>query len=437
MMATRSGSHPPSDSASRTSSSIVERLNSGTLAFSKSFNLSEHADNLPNVSSIEYTHIRWDLFEHAAIELNEGITLSPSKWIYLPPHTEDIKVSIYHILDAINYGRSFQGESLPAPFLGDVHEAVLEECIATELIGLSPLMLEVMKQVAMYCDSPAPVAIVGEPGTEKLEAARSIHGCSKRGMEQFWTAHCAGLSSQALESNLPVGGTLFLSGIDSANAELQAKVIQVIDEEDVRVIVATDGDPSQTLERDEPLDFLWGHFRDKIEIPPLQLRPTDLPLLLYYHIQRFNAENNRTWSAPDSPGIEGVFYDSLYRAVAYRWPNNVRELASTVREECRSALLDPNAIGPRYLELPDPDEWTFAPDPYDEDDPLGKFVAEEGHYLPLDKLAGFDLAGMMRRIDEHTEPDYRQLWTYKTRCEGVEFDEVESPEEPVKLALVR
>ena len=350
-----------------------------------------------------------------------------SKWIYLPTQMDEIRVSIDDLLEVRDRGRSFEGLRLPA-HADDFDGSVLQECFRAELIGLSPSMLEVVQQIFICCDSPLPVEIVGEPGTELFAVAKSIHNCSVRRTEQFWSAPCRGLSTSTVENNLPIGGTMFLSGIDFATADLQVMVAQLIEEGRVRVLVATERILNQT-ERDESLYFLSDQFRDKIEIPPLCLRPTDLPLLLYYHIQRFNVENSTRYD-PGNPKVEGVFLEDLYYAMASRWPKNLNQLAEAVRAGCWKSLRGRPDSGV-HLELNGPERWIFAPDPCGSE-ALDELLVELGHHVSLDELMTFDLAAMMEWIDDRTQPEYRGLWFFENRQSYVTLEKkIDGSTEPL------
>ena len=219
-----------------------------------------------------------------------------------------------------------------------------------------PKMLELKDNVKKFAQSDLPVLIYGETGTGKELVAHSIHQCSKRAKKPFVAQNCASIPANLIESilfgtskgaftgavdnmgllELADGGTLFLDEINSMPLELQPKILRVIQDGtfrrvggkevrhvNVRII-------SSTNEKLENI-ISEGRFRADLyyrlavlvlEIPGLNQRKKDIPLLTNYFIGKYcNLFGRRIRRvAPD-----------VYEALAMcQWPGNVRELESVV-----------------------------------------------------------------------------------------------------------
>jgi two-component system response regulator AtoC len=235
----------------------------------------------------------------------------------------------------------------------DVNRAVGERPIVAASPGMIDL-LEILERAAEY---KATVLLTGESGTGKEVLARAIHAQSGRRNQAFVAVNCAAIPEALLESELfghargaftgadrarrglfveADGGTLFLDEIGELPPPLQAKLLRVLQEEevmpigeskprriDVRVIAAT----SRDLDR----DVASGRFREdlfyrldvfRVRVPPLRERRDDVPLLVDHFIARFR----ETLGKP----VRTIADEALDRLVAHAWPGNVRELENVV-----------------------------------------------------------------------------------------------------------
>jgi len=199
------------------------------------------------------------------------------------------------------------------------------------------------------------VLILGESGTGKELIARAIHQHSPRRTEAFVAVDCGALTETLLESELfghvrgaftgavgdkaglfmeADGGTIFLDEVGDVSPALQAKLLRVLQEQqvrpvggaewrkvDVRVIAATNRDLAEAV--------IAGRFREDLyyrlkvvtlELPPLRERREDIPLLVDHLVRRAARECGK-------PVIAGVTEAALVLLRAYHWPGNVRELA--------------------------------------------------------------------------------------------------------------
>jgi two-component system, NtrC family, response regulator AtoC len=201
------------------------------------------------------------------------------------------------------------------------------------------------------------VLLTGESGTGKDLAAKAIHYASDRATQPFMNITCSALPESLLESELfghergaftgadrqkrglletADGGTVFLDEIGEMVPALQAKLLRFLEEKtfkrvggatdlrvDVRVIAAT----NRQLEE----EVRQGRFREDlyyrlnvlpIPLPPLRERAEDIPLLVHYYVNTFNADFKKR--------IQRVTPDALERLKTHRWPGNVRELRNAV-----------------------------------------------------------------------------------------------------------
>lgn len=225
------------------------------------------------------------------------------------------------------------------------------------LIGRSPAMLELYKQIARVAPSKSTVLIVGESGTGKELAARSIHENSPRANHPFVPVNCGALTETLLEAELfgyvrgsftgattdrrglweeAEGGTLFLDEIGETSPAMQVKLLRALQEKeirrvgstknihvDVRVVAAT----NRNLEK----EVADKHFREDLyyrlstimlPMPPLRERRSDIPLLAqsFLHHAEENAGRHALKFAEETVKV----------LVAYAWPGNVRELESAI-----------------------------------------------------------------------------------------------------------
>jgi Nif-specific regulatory protein len=230
------------------------------------------------------------------------------------------------------------------------------------IVGESPAIRDLLALIAKVASSSSTVLLEGETGTGKELVARAIHDASPRADRVFVAVNCAVLSEGLLESELfghkkgaftgatddhkglfevADGSTLLLDEISEMAPALQAKLLRVLQEGevrplgetrsravDVRVIAAT----NRVLEE----EVRAGRFRQDlfyrlrvfpIRVPPLRERREDMPLLVQHLLARLAAQLNRPPAEPTP--------ETLALLAGYAFPGNVRELAN----ELERALL--------------------------------------------------------------------------------------------------
>jgi PAS domain S-box-containing protein len=240
-----------------------------------------------------------------------------------------------------------------------------------EVVGESPAMRKVFKAISMVADTESTVLVLGETGTGKELTARAIHNLSRRRHGVMVKVNCAALPSSLAESELfghergaftgavqqkkgrfelAHNGTIFLDEVGELSADVQVKLLRVLQEQEferlgstrptkvnVRVIAATNRNLEEEVAR--------GRFRSDlfyrlnifpIHLPPLRERKPDV-LLLATH---FATEFARRMGKP----VRGIEANAMARLMAYDWPGNVRELANVLE---RAVIL---CDGPSILE---------------------------------------------------------------------------------------
>ncbi|ABO49846.1 two component, sigma54 specific, transcriptional regulator, Fis family [Desulforamulus reducens MI-1] len=242
------------------------------------------------------------------------------------------------------------------------------------IIGNSPSMRNVYKDIGRVADSNATVLIQGESGTGKELVARAIHYNSSRRNNPFIKVNCANLPDSLLESelfgyekgaftgasSLKVGrfelaheGTIFFDEIGEISLATQAKLLRAIQEKEfdrvggtktikvnVRILAATNRKLKQSVREGEFREDLFFRLNVvNIEIPPLRDRKEDIPLLIAHFLAKYNKEFNKE--------IKGFSKEAIKLLIGYDWPGNVRELENVVERSiimARGAIIVPEDI---------------------------------------------------------------------------------------------
>lgn len=266
----------------------------------------------------------------------------------------------------------------------------------TELVAESEPMHQLLKRVARFARTDAPVVVLGETGTGKELVARVLHLNSPRAARPFVAINVAALPAELLESELfghgkgaftgassmkpglietAHQGTLFLDEIGEMPLPLQAKLLRAVQDGevrrvgenaafavDVRVVCATHRDLSRLVAAGTFREDLYYRLKVlSLTVPPLRERRADI-LPLARHFLRLECAASRKRAEPSSrvqPGPRcaciGFTAEAEQRLTAYAWPGNVRELSSAVRHG--AALATGALIGVEDL----PDELNVEP----------------------------------------------------------------------------
>jgi len=252
----------------------------------------------------------------------------------------------------------------------------------SDIIGESGAMRAVFSQLERVIDTRATIHIEGETGTGKELVASAIHYQGRRRDKLFVAANCAALPETLLESELfghkkgsftgadrdkkglfvvADGGTLFLDEIADMSLTLQAKLLRVLQEGevrpvgstravhvDVRIISATNRSLEKQVEEGTFREDLFYRLHVfPVRLPPLRERREDIPLLARHFLKKYTAEIKR-----DVPGFAQETLDQL---VTYRWPGNVRELENEVQRLVITAdegsFIGPDALSARIRQV--------------------------------------------------------------------------------------
>ncbi|BDG06009.1 sigma-54-dependent transcriptional regulator [Anaeromyxobacter oryzae] len=223
---------------------------------------------------------------------------------------------------------------------------------------LSGAMHRVRELVERIADTDVPVLLVGESGVGKDVIARRIHATSRRAARPFVKINCAALPGELLESELfghekgaftgahaekpgkfelAHQGTIFLDEIGEMDPRLQAKLLQVLQDEefyrvggkrsvrvDARVVVATNRNLEAAIRQGAFREDLFYRLNVvTVRVPPLRERKEEIGPLVRHFVEKYRARYRG--------GLEAIPPEVMDRFHAYDWPGNVRELENLVR----------------------------------------------------------------------------------------------------------
>lgn len=257
---------------------------------------------------------------------------------------------------------------------------------ASEIITRNAQMRDRLNQARMVADTDARVLITGESGTGKELLARAIHNASPRAEQPFVAINCSAMAENLLESELfghakgaftgataahkglfqaANNGTLLLDEIGDMPMRLQVKLLRVLQENQVRPVGSTESvsvnvRTLSATHRDLRELMKAGQFREdlyyrlnvvNIEMPPLDSRREDIPLLVAHFLRQLceQGDSDRKVYSPEA----------LELMVMAEWPGNIRQLFNVVRQNVAlsnspviSAELVRSALGEHGDKLP-------------------------------------------------------------------------------------
>ncbi len=226
-----------------------------------------------------------------------------------------------------------------------------------EIIGRSEAIVAVYGAIAKVAPGRSTVLLHGESGTGKELVARAIHRHGPRRDRPFVAVDCGTINESLLETELfghvrgaftgaladkmglfadATGGTLLLDEIGNIGPAMQASLLRVLQEQqvrpvgssqtrpvDVRIIAATNVDHREAVARGEFREDLYYRLNVvSVSVPPLRERHGDIPLLARHFLQSAARQNERTPCSLSSEALEVL--------EQYRWPGNVRQLAHVI-----------------------------------------------------------------------------------------------------------
>jgi two-component system nitrogen regulation response regulator NtrX len=302
-----------------------------------------------------------------------------------------------------------------------------------EMVGESVAMRALRKQIAVVAPTDGRVLISGESGAGKELVARAVHAQSRRAAAPFIEVNSAAIPEELIESELfghvkgaftgataakkgkfelADGATLFLDEVSDMSANVQAKVLRVLEEQrfepvgsntpinvDVRVVAATNKRLDEEIEKGTFRSDLF--FRLNVipfEVPPLRERVEDVPLLIEHFNLRFAKAYGKKPKVFDAEAIELM--------QRYSWPGNVRELRNTIErvvilhQNHRVAITNLPAFGESE---PPASSYRFpsfkeASDAYHREFIQRKLDEAEGNVSRAAELMGIDRSHLYRRM---------------------------------------
>ena len=229
----------------------------------------------------------------------------------------------------------------------------------SDIVTRNPVMEDVLNQARLVAESDISVFIHGESGTGKDLLARAIHKASPRSTYPFVAINCSAIPEPLLESELfghnrgsftgatrdhkglfqaAHKGTLFLDEIGDMPLSLQAKLLRVLQDREVRPIGATesvhvDVRVISATHRKLEQEMARGNFREDLyyrlnvvalEIPSLAKRREDITLLAIHFLNKLSANGIRK--------VEGFSPEAMELLISAAWPGNVRQLLNVVEQ---------------------------------------------------------------------------------------------------------
>jgi formate hydrogenlyase transcriptional activator len=246
-----------------------------------------------------------------------------------------------------------------------LQEEIRSEHNFGEIVGSSPALLDVLRQVDQIARIDSTVLILGETGTGKELIARGIHDRSPRKNRALVKVNCGAISAGLVESELfghvkgaftgaianrdgrfrlADGGTIFLDEVGELPIDTQVKLLRVLQEQEfepigssktikvnVRIVAATNRDLEELVREGKfRADLFYRLNVVPLRVPALRERVTDLPLLVTFFVQKCAKKLGKQ--------ISSVSEEAMRRLTNYSWPGNIRELQNIIE---RAVILSP------------------------------------------------------------------------------------------------
>ena len=285
----------------------------------------------------------------------------------------------------------------------------------------TPAIKTAMDVLLRAAKTPASILILGESGTGKTVAARTVHQNSHLTDKPFVTVSCPSLSKELLESELfghvkgsftgaikdhwgkvraADGGTLFLDEIGDLPIEIQPKLLRLLQEREyerlgenvtrqanVRIIAATNRDLKKRVAEGAFREDLYFRLNViAVEMPPLRMLDTDVSRFAEHYASFFAAQCARK--------IDGFSPEAVACLRAYSWPGNLRELRNSVERAVIMARHD------KIMPADFPNEMTQGKTGTSAD---GNNTVQVGSLISLDKLEEIHLRKVLERTPSLTE----------------------------------
>jgi DNA-binding NtrC family response regulator len=278
----------------------------------------------------------------------------------------------------------------------ELDRELVETCRFEGMIGRSPLMWDLFARIRRVSQHYRSALITGPTGTGKDLVAKALHNLSPAAAGRFVTCNCSAVVETLFESELfgyvkgaftgaaadkvgllefANGGTLFLDEIGDMPLTTQAKLLRVLQNQevtrvgsvaprpiDVRVIAATNRDvPEMILQKQFREDLYYRLAMVELKTPALADRKEDLPLLEKFLLEKFSKQFNKE--------VLGITRRAQIQLARHSWPGGIRELENVLGHACMMALgdmidiedLPPTVRGERAMEA----SATMASEPFE------------------------------------------------------------------------
>jgi DNA-binding NtrC family response regulator len=331
---------------------------------------------MPDMTGLEVLQVVKEMQPHcAAIMITaygtiktavEAMRLGAFNYITKPFDVDDLRLMIKQALS----NRILQEENQ------ELKSQIKSTYSFKNIIGQSGRMQELYRVIERAASSRATVLINGESGTGKELIARALHYNSQRANKPFIAVSCAALTETLLESELfgheknaftgaasqkpgrfelAHQGTLFLDEVGEIPANIQVKLLRVLQERefervggtrsihvDVRLIAATNRDIERDVAENKFREDLYYRLQViQIFVPPLRDRTEDIPALVEHFLSKYNRENGKRIKVFDPETMDIL--------MKYRFPGNVRELENAVERAVVMADKKAQSITPDLL----------------------------------------------------------------------------------------
>ena len=267
------------------------------------------------------------------------------------------------------------GDGLAVPVLADQGR---RGCRFDAIVGKSPALWTVLKQVERVAPTNSTLLIQGETGTGKELIAQAVHSVSSRSGRPFIKLNCAAIPFDLLESELfghekgaftgaiaqKIGrfemadtGTLFLDEVGDIPLPLQPKLLRVLQEQEferlgsgrthkvnIRLVAATNRNLLEMVSRNEFRSDLYYRLNVfPIALPPLRARQEDIPELVTHFVEIFSQRMRKD--------VDYVPAQTMEAFTSYSWPGNIRELQNLIE---RAVILANDKVLPNPLPATEP-----------------------------------------------------------------------------------
>ncbi len=246
-----------------------------------------------------------------------------------------------------------------------------------DLVGSEACFLAAVQKAKIAATTPATILLIGESGTGKELFAHAIHNASDRRERDFVRINCASLAENVLESELfgyeagaftgalkggkaglfeaADGGTIFLDEIGLMSLSIQAKLLRVLQENEVRrvggtaaiaidtrVIAASNLNLAEAVKQNRFREDLYYRLNVMpISIPALRARQKDIPLLAAHILTHINQEYGRA--------VSGITPEVMEKMLRHSWPGNVREMENVLKRAVIHMSFDETVVSSPHM----------------------------------------------------------------------------------------